>query len=244
VKLLVTVISITVVVIGGFLLVATTPTVHADVDNNEAALVKLGFEISPVKLNLAGKDPDLVGLGSYIVNAASDCNSCHNAGTPPNFDYLPGRNPYFGQRRKKLDPRVYFGGGQPFGMVGTPTGPNAYAGPLIVSRNLTPDKTGRAEGGHTLAEFKQILRHGTDMDNLHPTCTAAQIADINAGGTPGCIPTSPDNPVDGNLLQIMPWPTYSKMTDHYVDAIYEFLSSIPCYEGPTDPTDPLHNDCN
>src|SRR5450755_989944 len=100
-KLLVTVASATAVLIGVFVLVATrSPTVHAqaDNDNNESALIKLGFEISPVKLNLAGKEPDLVGLGSYIVNAASDCNSCHNAGSPPNFDYLPGRNPYFGQR--------------------------------------------------------------------------------------------------------------------------------------------------
>jgi hypothetical protein len=41
----------------------------------------------------------------------------------------------------------------------------------------------------------------------------------------------------------MPWPTFSHMTDHDLDAIYEYLSAIPCIEGPTDPTNPLHNDC-
>ena len=31
--------------------------------------VQIGFSIAPVKLNLKDKDPELVGLGSYIVNA-------------------------------------------------------------------------------------------------------------------------------------------------------------------------------
>jgi hypothetical protein len=34
-----------------------------------------------------------------------------------------------------------------FGPVGTPTGPLGYAGPNIIARNLTPDNTGRPEGG-------------------------------------------------------------------------------------------------
>jgi len=46
-------------------------------------------------------------------------------------------------------------------------------GPDIISRNLTPDKIGRAEGGNTLAQFKDILRNGHDYDKLHPTCTSA-----------------------------------------------------------------------
>jgi len=40
---------------------------------DEGALeVQIGFRISPIQLNLLdlkGKDPELVGLGSYIVNA-------------------------------------------------------------------------------------------------------------------------------------------------------------------------------
>ncbi len=48
----------------------------------------------------------------------------------------------------------------------------------MIARNLTPDKNGRPEGGHTLSEFKQIMRRGKDFDHIHPTCTAAQLAEI------------------------------------------------------------------
>ncbi len=195
-------------------------------DNNEASLIKRGFEITPVPLNLAGKNRDLVGLGSYLVNAVGDCNGCHNGGQPPNFNYAAGGNPYFGQPAK-VDPTTYLAGGQDFGPVGDPSNP----GPDIITRNLTPDKTGRPEGGHTLAEFKQIIRTGIDFDNLHPTCSQTV--------TKNCIPP----PVRGDLLQIMPWPVFANMTDHDLDAIYEYLSTIPCISGPSDPTDPLHNDC-
>ena len=134
--------------------------------------------------------------------------------------------------------------------MGTPTGPSGYAGPAIIARNLTPDITGRAEGGHTLEQFKQIIRQGTDFDHIHPTCTAAQIAQIEAGVTPPpvCIPTSPGNTVDGNLLQVMPWPTFANMTDRQLDAIYEYLSAIPYIDNassapPAGAPDELLNDC-
>src|SRR5580704_14297714 len=52
----------------------------------EASEVNVGLKISPVPLNLAGRNRNLVGLGSYIVNAVSDCNSCHTGGGPPNFN--------------------------------------------------------------------------------------------------------------------------------------------------------------
>jgi hypothetical protein len=113
----------------------------------------------------------------------------------------------------------------------------------MIARNLTPDKTGLPAGGHTLSEFLQMMTSGRDYDNLHPTCTPGQLAQIQAGGTPVCIPTSPGNTPVGSLLQIMPWPTFSKMTQYDLQAIYTYLSAIPCIEGPTDPTDPLHNDC-
>jgi hypothetical protein len=48
-------------------------------------------------------------------------------------------------------------------------------------------------------------------------------------------------PFDGNLLQVMPWPTFQNMTDHDLRAIYEYLSSIPCITGPSSGV--LHNDC-
>ena len=89
-----TVVILGVIVMGGMLI--RSPRVHAD-DNDQQAKIRIGFQIAPVKLNLAGKDPALVGLGSYLVNTANDCNACHNIGGPPNFEYFPGGNPYFGQ---------------------------------------------------------------------------------------------------------------------------------------------------
>jgi hypothetical protein len=115
-----------------------------------------------------------------------------------------------------------------------------YAGPDIISRNLTPDYTGLPEGGHTLSQFKQIMTTGIDLDHIHPTCTAAQLKIINAPNVtaaelPNCIPTStnPPNTPDGSLLQVMPWPTFSQLTDHDLDAIYEYLSAIPCIDNTT-----------
>ena len=228
-------------------------------DTSEASLVQQGFAIAPVPLNLAGKNRDLVGLDSYLVNAIGDCNGCHSSGAPPLFlySYATGGNPYFNQP-EKIDPSVYLNGGTNFFTVGTPTGPNGYAGPNIITRNLTPDKNGRPEGGHSLSDFKQILRTGIDFDHIHPTCTAAQIAAINGGATPVCIPTGPiiydakgdafNNIPDGNLLQIMPWVTFSHLTDRHIEAIYEYLSAIPCIDNtvstpPAGFPNELRNDC-
>ena len=238
------VVTLVAIVLAGMSIKA--PRAHADDDDTDAR-IRIGFKIAPVPLNLTGRDRDMVGLGSYLVNAAGDCNGCHTSGGPPNFNYAPGGNPYFGQK-VVVDPTVYLSGGQNFGPVGTPTGPNGYAGPNMITRNLTPDKNGKPEGGHTRSEFRRIMRHGKDFDHIHPTCTAEQLAAIEGGATPVCIPTSPDNPVDGNLLQIMPWPTFSHLSDRDIDAIYEYLSAIPCIDNTTSQPpdggpDELRNDC-
>jgi hypothetical protein len=106
----------------------------------EASLIAKGFEIAPVHLNLAGKDPNLVGLGSYLVNAVGDCNGCHSSGAPPLgiYPFVTGKNPYFNQP-EKVDPMVYLNGGANFGAVGTATGPNGYAGPNIKHLKCQPD---------------------------------------------------------------------------------------------------------
>ena len=115
---------------------------QADDPNNEQSKIQIGFAVAPVPLNLNGKNRDLVGLGSYIVNAANDCNFCHSAGGPPNFNFAAGGNPYFGQHPKKTDPTTYLAGGTDFGPA--LPGPG-YLGPDIISRNLTPDvRTKRA----------------------------------------------------------------------------------------------------
>jgi hypothetical protein len=46
----------------------------------------------------------------------------------------------------------------------------------------------------------------------------------------------------------MPWPVYHHMTDHQIEAIYEYLSAIPCIDNTTSPPpdgapDQLRNDC-
>ena len=46
-----------------------SPGVKAHDDDDEDSLVKIGFAIAPVHLNLEGKNRHLVGLGSFIVNA-------------------------------------------------------------------------------------------------------------------------------------------------------------------------------
>src|SRR4051794_2945460 len=75
----------------------------------ETERILRGFQIAPVKLNLRNKNRDLVGLGSYIVNAQGGCNDCHTA--PP---YAPGGNPFQGQP-KKVNAAHYLAGGQQFG---------------------------------------------------------------------------------------------------------------------------------
>jgi hypothetical protein len=120
--------------------------------------------------------------------------------------------------------------------VSLPPGPPwQYAGPKILSRNLTPDKSGRPAGGETLAQFMTIMRTGRDPDHQHPRCTFT-----NPPTPANCLPA----PADGDVLQVMPWPRFQYMTDHQLKAVYEYLSAIPCIEGPTDPKNPLHNDCH
>jgi hypothetical protein len=193
--------------------------------NNDQSKVKIGFQIAPVKLNLDGKNRDLVGLGSYIVNAQGGCNDCHFAPTGP--EYQPGGDPYQGQHPTVVNPDNYLGGGLDFGPI-DPLGQGAH----IFPRNLTPDKTGRPEGGRTFEEFRTIIRTGADLDHLHPTCTGA--TNIT------CIPA----PIDGSLLQIMPWPVYGNMTDHDLRAVYEYLSAIPCIDTIVAGQPQLRHDCH
>jgi len=188
-------------------------------DNDDESKIKQGFAIAPVKLNLKGRNRALVGLGSYIVNAQADCNGCYTLS--PAVEYTPPGNPYLlsppFSGKVTVDPTHYLAGGQDFGPF--PGGPGSI--PHLYSRNLTPDKTGLPEGGHTFEEFVQIIRHGTDFDHLHPSC--------GAGTPPNCLPF----PFNGDLLQVMPWPTYANMTDRDLLAIYTYLSAIPCNPGPS-----------
>ena len=100
----------------------------------------------------------------------------------------------------------YLPGGNPhFGqpeMINAPcylSGGQAF-GPFV-SRNLTPNAQG-LPAGLTFNAFLHILRTGEDDE-------------------PPVVPPGHD------LLQVMPWPVYGKMSSRDIRAVYEYLRSIP-----------------
>jgi len=203
--------GIAVIVMGCFLFQASSG--QAQTPTFDPVKVQKGLAIAPVKLNLQGKDQNMVGYGSYLVNAVGDCNGCHSAG--PETGFAPGGNPYFSQHPTVVNPATYLGGGNDFGAFPDPNGPF----PHIITRNLTPDSSGLPIGGDSLDKFMMTIKTGLDPDKVHPTCM----------GPPDgkCIPP----PFNGDLLQIMPWPIFLNMTDDDLTAIYTYLSAIPCVEG-------------
>ncbi|MFL6463389.1 MAG: cytochrome C [Bryobacteraceae bacterium] len=177
------------------LMFSVAPTLRGDDhreerEGSDEARIKRGLAHAPVPLNLKGKNLDLVGLGSYFVNVAGDCNGCHTSDQAN--PYLPGHNPYLGES-ELIDPDKYLVGGSEFI-------PAHGDFPAIVSRNLRPEANG-LPAGRTLAEFREILRTGIDLDHAHPQY--------------------------GPLLQVMPWPAFGKMTNRDIRAIYEYLSALP-----------------
>ena len=156
--------------------VLPTLAARSEVENK----IRHGYEITPVPLNTTNKDRELVGLGSYIVNVTG-CNDCH---THPNW--ASEGNPFIGEVGK-INTAQYLAGGRIFS---TPVGP-------IVSRNITPDQTGKP-AGLTLPEFLSVMR---------------------TGHHPGDPPEA--------LLKIMPWPLYRLDTDRDLTAMYEYLRAIP-----------------
>lgn len=116
-------------------------------DDPELQRILTGLKISPVHLNLTGRNLALVGLGSYIVNAQGACNDCHT--NPP---YAEGHDPFQGQP-EQVNVENFLAGGVSFGP--------------FVSRNITPDANG-LPAGLTYAEFKKTIRTGVDSKQLHP----------------------------------------------------------------------------
>jgi hypothetical protein len=121
---------------------------HGDGKDNDNhfsdSRIRRGFAIAPVRLALRGKNFELVGLGSYLVNALGGCNDCH---TRPS--YVPGGDPALGEP-PIINSEEYLTGGRQFG-------------PTITSPNLTPDEHGRP-AGLTFEEFKSAIRTGRDPD--------------------------------------------------------------------------------
>lgn len=155
---------------------------------SEAERIFEGLRLSPVPLNLRGKDIALVGLGSYLVNTGG-CADCHS-----NPTYAPGGNPFLGEP-KKFNSEGYLAGGNTFG-------------PVIKSRNLTPDKDG-LPAGLTWPQFLRVMRTGVDLKKLAPFAPSAT----------------------NDLLQVMPWPVIGQQTTHDLRAMYEYLRAIPSKPG-------------
>ena len=78
------------------------------------------------------------------------------------------------------------------------------------SRNLTPRASNGRPAGLTLERFTETLRTGRDLKNVHPQISP--------------------------LLQMMPWPVIGKLSDREIEAIYEYLSAIPCVPDVISPT--------
>lgn len=108
---------------------------------------------------------------------------------------------------------LYLPGGDPFrgqpAVINQATylGGGSAFGPFL-ARNLTPDASGRP-AGLTLDEFKQVMRTGVDLKGVE----------------------QPPVPAPTPLLQVMPWPAYKHSTDRFLEAIYTYLSAVPCVEG-------------
>ena len=212
--------------------------------DSEQSQIAIGWRIAPSFINAQGKDHALVGLGSFIVNGQADCSGCH--GSDPANAYLPTNNPYF-LSPPNMGPRAYnqayyLNGGQNFGPVGpgivkdmtSPLYAGPGLGPNIITRNLTPDHTGNPAGGVDLATFMTIMRTGHDFDELHLNCSNTV--------TDNCY----QFPVNGAVLQVMPWPLHQNMTDRQLKAIWTYLSTVPCNAHNDDLGDKfpwLKNDC-
>lgn len=120
----------------------STPVAAQNPSADEAARISRGLQITPVKLKLKHRDRNLVGLGSYIVNAQAACNDCHT--NPP---YAPGGDPFQGEP-EQINKDGYLAGGTSFGPV--------------TSANITPDQDGKPHG-LTFQEFRAVLRNGHDQ---------------------------------------------------------------------------------
>jgi hypothetical protein len=111
--------------------------------DSEASRIQRGYQIAPVPLKVRHLNADLVGLGSYIVNAQGGCNDCHT--DPP---YSVEADPH-GGFPEHVNEAGYLAGGQHFGP--------------FVSPNITPDANG-LPAGLTWPQFLHVIRTGHDPD--------------------------------------------------------------------------------
>jgi hypothetical protein len=128
--------------------VLTSPSTGQDPADERAKAekkrIQKGLAIAPVPLDFRNRDRDLVGLGSYIVNAQAACADCHSCPT-----YAPGHNPFTGGDGQ-INATNYLAGGVAFGP--------------IISANITPDASGKP-AGLDFDEYLELIRTGHDPDD-------------------------------------------------------------------------------
>src|SRR5215831_4609781 len=101
---------LTAVLLIGFALtivLTNIPKTQAQGGSDESK-IQQGFAITPVSLNLTGKNRALVGLGSYLVNAVGGCNDCHTCPSYAVNPFAPGNG------RGKVNGANFLAGGVAF----------------------------------------------------------------------------------------------------------------------------------
>ncbi len=238
------------VLVGGTLLASQAARASDIPDTYTAQRIIKGYEVTPVPVDLTGKDPLQVGMGSYIVNTVGLCNHCHSSAQyykavqpltattasgqggnpyllpPPNGPYaFSGERRFDGGAVFIVDPTTFVAGGQNFGAVysknltpATNQGPSPYA----------PYSVPYAEGGLDWITYWAVLHNGVDVDQLFTQYDAATGTCPNtSAGTPppnGCAKA----PTNAALLQVMPWSQVRQLTDNDLNAVWQYLSAIPC----------------
>jgi len=218
--------------VGGILL---SPRSASALDWQTEQRIAAGYRITQVPVDLKGKDPLQVGIGSYIVNGTGVCNHCHSVNQFFKAEYPQNQaqqigNPYFlpppygpylggevhGKATFIIDHSTFVAGGQDFGVVR--------------SKNLTPSPNGNvatptaktpyyAAGGIDWITFWGVLHNGVDIDQLLTQCNAGSTT-VPAGCTPA--------PTNAYVLQVMPWPAVRLLTDGDLNAVWQYLGSVPC----------------
>ena len=219
------------VLVGG---ISMGPRFALALDQQTEQRIAAGYAATQVPVDLTGKNPLQVGVGSYIVNVTGVCNHCHSVNQYYKAEYpqaasLQTGNPYYlpppngpytggivnGQATFVIDPTTLLAGGQNFG--------------LVLSKNLTPAPNGNvahptrntpyyAEGGIDWKTYWGVLHNGVDIDQLFTQCSSGTT------GPGGCL----NAPSNAYVLQVMPWPAIRLLTDSDLNAVWQYLSAIPC----------------
>lgn len=223
------------------------------------SVVEQGFAASPIPeelLNFKGKNRELVGLGSYIVNASADCNGCH---TFPRFlrpgGTVPGTNGNatgnvmgLGSNPKYGNP--YLDG--PEQRLNGQLKANTNADTTHGTASFTPTGIAIYQYNHFLAGGRCfgffMSRNITPDDSGKPRGLSEaefiqvmrQGKDISCskpnppkyGGVVDPVCSTPEGSGAGvsfnpGVLQTMSWPTYHSMTDTELKAVYGYLSALP-----------------